>query len=81
MHSSHVVVRQRPHRAPDSSLTAFAHLFGILAFILILFWLLHYRGGIKYDSYDGYRVFNVRKEKLHMVSVIYYYYYYLIGYL
>ncbi|TKY69198.1 transmembrane ascorbate ferrireductase 3 [Spatholobus suberectus] len=36
-----------------------AHLFGVLAFILLLVWLLHYREGIDYDSDNGYRVFNV----------------------
>ncbi|XP_014520447.1 transmembrane ascorbate ferrireductase 1 [Vigna radiata var. radiata] len=36
-----------------------AHLFGIIAFILLLIWLLHYREGIEYDSNNGLRVFNV----------------------
>ncbi|XVE74561.1 hypothetical protein DITRI_Ditri12bG0026900 [Diplodiscus trichospermus] len=49
----------RPYRRSASRLTIFAHLFGILAFILMLVWLLHYRGGIEYDSYNGDRVFNV----------------------
>ncbi|EOY01306.1 hypothetical protein QUC31_013853 [Theobroma cacao] len=47
------------HRRSASRLTIVAHMFGILAFVLMLVWLLHYRGGIEYDSYDGYRVFNV----------------------
>ncbi|XWS34360.1 hypothetical protein CRYUN_Cryun21dG0032600 [Craigia yunnanensis] len=59
MFPSQVVVMHGPHQASASRLTIFAHLFGILAFILMLVWLLHYRGGIEYDSYDGYRVFNV----------------------
>ncbi|XP_022726972.1 probable transmembrane ascorbate ferrireductase 3 [Durio zibethinus] len=58
MHSTQVVV-YGPHRGSASRLTILAQLFGILAFILMLFWLLHYRGGIEYDSYDGSRVFNV----------------------
>lgn len=62
MHSSEVV-SHGPYRGPASRLTIFAHLFGVLAFILMLVWLLHYRGGIEYDSYDGSRVFNVRKKK------------------
>ncbi|KAE9601051.1 hypothetical protein Lal_00023814 [Lupinus albus] len=36
-----------------------AHLFGILAIILLLVWLLHYREGIEYDSDNPLRVFNV----------------------
>ncbi|XVF02992.1 hypothetical protein REPUB_Repub04eG0222300 [Reevesia pubescens] len=59
MYPSQVVVTHRPYRASASRITIFAHLFGILAFILMLIWLLHYRGGIEYDSYDGNRVFNV----------------------
>ncbi|XVE85568.1 hypothetical protein DITRI_Ditri17bG0100800 [Diplodiscus trichospermus] len=59
MHSSHVAVVHPPHRASASRLTIVAHFFGILAVILMLFWLLHYRGGIEYNSYDGVRVFNV----------------------
>ncbi|XVE91838.1 hypothetical protein REPUB_Repub01dG0046000 [Reevesia pubescens] len=59
MHSNQVVVMEGPYRSSASRLTIFAHLFGILAFILMLVWLLHYRGGIEYGSYDGSRVFNV----------------------
>ena len=62
MHSTQIVVTHGPHRDSASRLTIFAHVFGILAFILMLVWLLHYRGGIEYDSYDGSRVFNVRKQ-------------------
>ncbi|KAG4908861.1 hypothetical protein JHK82_054895 [Glycine max] len=40
-------------------ISGLAHLFGILAFILLLVWLLHYREGIDYDSDKGFRVFNV----------------------
>ncbi|KDP38167.1 hypothetical protein JCGZ_04810 [Jatropha curcas] len=47
------------YRRSASRLTVVAHLFGILAFILMLIWLLRYRGGIEYDSYDADRVFNV----------------------
>ncbi|KAH1188750.1 putative transmembrane ascorbate ferrireductase 3 [Glycine max] len=39
-------------------ISGLAHLFGILAFILLLVWLLHYREGIDYDSDKGFRVFN-----------------------
>lgn len=42
-----------------SRLTVGAHLFGILALILLLVWLLHYRGGLDYDSDNSDRVFNV----------------------
>ncbi|GLT96845.1 hypothetical protein SLE2022_144400 [Rubroshorea leprosula] len=48
------------YRHSSRRLTIFAHFFGVLAFILMLIWLLHYRGGLQYDSYDNYdRVFNV----------------------
>ncbi|KAK7260577.1 hypothetical protein RIF29_26735 [Crotalaria pallida] len=36
-----------------------AHLFGLLAIILLLVWLLHYREGVEYDSDNPLRVFNV----------------------
>lgn len=42
------------------SVTLVARVFGILAIILMLVWLLHYRGGLEYDSEDPNRVFNVR---------------------
>ncbi|KAK7359504.1 hypothetical protein VNO77_01464 [Canavalia gladiata] len=41
------------------STTVFAHLFGLLALILLLVWLLHYREGIEYESDNAFRVFNV----------------------
>ncbi|KAJ4850224.1 hypothetical protein Tsubulata_033546 [Turnera subulata] len=47
------------YRQSASRLTIIAHLFGILAFILMLVWLLHFREGIEYDSDNLYRVFNV----------------------
>ncbi|EXC05044.1 putative transmembrane ascorbate ferrireductase 3 [Morus notabilis] len=47
------------YRRPAFGLTGFAHLFGILAIILMLVWLLHYRGNIDYDSENPDYVFNV----------------------
>ncbi|KAJ7942830.1 Transmembrane ascorbate ferrireductase 1 [Quillaja saponaria] len=47
------------YRQSASRITVLAHLFGILAFILLLVWLLHYRGGVEYDSDNADRVFNV----------------------
>ncbi|XP_051144973.1 probable transmembrane ascorbate ferrireductase 3 [Andrographis paniculata] len=44
---------------PASGVTVLAHLFGIIAIILLLVWLLHYREGIDLDSDNAYRVFNV----------------------
>ncbi|KAE8682996.1 hypothetical protein F3Y22_tig00111220pilonHSYRG00021 [Hibiscus syriacus] len=58
MHSAHQVTVTHNYRRSASRLTIFAHVFGVLAFILMLVWLLHYREGIEYDSYNGYRVFN-----------------------
>ncbi|MED6193670.1 hypothetical protein PIB30_021645 [Stylosanthes scabra] len=43
----------------SSSTLALAQLFGFLGLILLLVWLLHYRGGIEYDSENPDRVFNV----------------------
>ncbi|KEH40690.1 putative ascorbate ferrireductase (transmembrane) [Medicago truncatula] len=40
-------------------MSGLAHLFGILSFILILVWLLHFREGIDYASVNPFRVFNV----------------------
>uniref|UniRef100_A0A5B6YHS4 Cytochrome b561 domain-containing protein n=1 Tax=Davidia involucrata TaxID=16924 RepID=A0A5B6YHS4_DAVIN len=42
-----------------SRITVVAHLFGVLAVILLLVWLLHYREGLDLDSDNAYRVFNV----------------------
>ncbi|KAI5579983.1 hypothetical protein BDE02_08G125800 [Populus trichocarpa] len=46
------------YKQPASRLTVITHLFGILAIILMLVWLLHYRGGIEYHSDNPDRVFN-----------------------
>ncbi|XP_044490692.1 probable transmembrane ascorbate ferrireductase 3 isoform X2 [Mangifera indica] len=46
------------YRRSASRLTIAAHLFGLLAFILMLVWLVHYREGIEYDSSNPNRVFN-----------------------
>ncbi|PON60829.1 Cytochrome b561 and DOMON domain-containing protein [Parasponia andersonii] len=46
------------YRRPASGLTGVAHLFGILSIILLLVWLIHYRGSIEYDSENPARVFN-----------------------
>ncbi|OVA19158.1 Cytochrome b561 [Macleaya cordata] len=44
----------------DSRGSSFAaHFFGLLAIILLLVWLLHFRGGIDLDSENTYKVFNV----------------------
>jgi cytochrome b-561 len=42
------------------STSVLANLFGIIAIILMLVWLLHYQGGIEYDSSNPLRVFNVK---------------------
>ncbi|CAL1392522.1 unnamed protein product [Linum trigynum] len=47
------------YRRSASRLTIGAHFFGVLAIVLMLIWLLHYRGGIEYDSNNPARVFNV----------------------
>ncbi|XP_042024551.1 probable transmembrane ascorbate ferrireductase 3 [Salvia splendens] len=47
------------YHSSASGLTVVAHFFGILATILMLVWLLHYREGLDLDSDDARRVFNV----------------------
>ncbi|XP_042480619.1 probable transmembrane ascorbate ferrireductase 3 [Macadamia integrifolia] len=39
--------------------TASGHIFGILALILLLAWLIHFRGGIDLNSSDAAHIFNV----------------------
>ncbi|KAF7808510.1 putative transmembrane ascorbate ferrireductase 3 [Senna tora] len=52
------IEERRHYRKRASRITGFAHFFGILAIILLLVWLLHYREGIEYDSTNFFRVFN-----------------------
>uniref|UniRef100_A0A803N0K8 Cytochrome b561 domain-containing protein n=1 Tax=Chenopodium quinoa TaxID=63459 RepID=A0A803N0K8_CHEQI len=47
------------YRRRASSITPVAHFFGILSIILLLVWLLHYRGGLGLDSDNPYRILNV----------------------
>ncbi|CAN1137682.1 Probable transmembrane ascorbate ferrireductase 3 [Linum perenne] len=47
------------YKRSASRLTLGAHFFGILAIVLMLIWLLHFRQGIEYDSDNPSRVFNV----------------------
>ncbi|XP_062109819.1 probable transmembrane ascorbate ferrireductase 3 [Humulus lupulus] len=46
-------------RGSGGMTTLFAQLFGVLSLILLLIWLLHFRGSIEYDSPNPARVFNV----------------------
>ncbi|KAL5721819.1 ascorbate ferrireductase (transmembrane) [Ranunculus cassubicifolius] len=51
---------ERPRFRPMASrVTVLGHFFGVMAAILMLVWLLHYRGGIDLDSDKNDRVFNV----------------------
>ncbi|KAG6601895.1 putative transmembrane ascorbate ferrireductase 3, partial [Cucurbita argyrosperma subsp. sororia] len=45
-------------RHTASAIAALAHIFGLTACILTLVWLLHYRGGLAYDSRSADLVFN-----------------------
>lgn len=47
------------YRKRASRITVIAHLFGIIALVLMLVWLLHYRGGLDLDSDNPYRILNV----------------------
>ncbi|KAM6546757.1 hypothetical protein CsatB_027493 [Cannabis sativa] len=46
-------------RGSGAGLRGLAYLFGILSIILMIIWLLHFRGSIEYDSQNPARVFNV----------------------
>ncbi|GAB4828681.1 hypothetical protein Ancab_018346 [Ancistrocladus abbreviatus] len=47
------------YRQSASRITIFAHFFGILTIVLMLVWLLHFRGGMDLDSDDPNKIFNV----------------------
>ncbi|KAL0446693.1 UNVERIFIED_CONTAM: putative transmembrane ascorbate ferrireductase 3 [Sesamum latifolium] len=47
------------YRKPATRMTLLAHLFGIIATVLLIVWLLHYREGIDLDSGSASRIFNV----------------------
>ncbi|XP_023893243.1 probable transmembrane ascorbate ferrireductase 3 [Quercus suber] len=51
--------RRSEYYSAASRLTYVAHFFGLTALILILIWLLHYRGGLNYESNNPDLVFNV----------------------
>lgn len=47
------------YRQSASRVTILAHLFGIIAIVLLLVWLLHFREGMNLDSDNPFRIFNV----------------------
>ncbi|KAK6931696.1 Cytochrome b561/ferric reductase transmembrane [Dillenia turbinata] len=47
------------YRHTASRITVIAHLLGITAIVLLLVWLLHYRGGLNLDSNNPDHIFNV----------------------
>lgn len=56
-----VEAHRHRYRRPASGVTVLAHLFGFIALILMLVWLLHYREGLDLDSNDNSnRIFNVQ---------------------
>ncbi|XP_073148170.1 probable transmembrane ascorbate ferrireductase 3 [Henckelia pumila] len=54
-----IEVHRLRYRKPASHMTILAQFFGILAIILLLVWLLHYREGIDIESDNPFRIFNV----------------------
>ncbi|GAB2279922.1 hypothetical protein Dimus_014557 [Dionaea muscipula] len=54
-----ITMERKWYRQSASRITVVAHFFGVLAIILMLVWLLHFRGGIDLDSDVPARVFNV----------------------
>ncbi|XP_060196421.1 probable transmembrane ascorbate ferrireductase 3 [Lycium barbarum] len=48
-----------PYYPLASRITILAHIFGVIAMILMFVWLLHYREGVDLDSYDPDKIFNV----------------------
>ncbi|KAL8150745.1 hypothetical protein V2J09_020553 [Rumex salicifolius] len=54
-----VPMERRWYHRSASRITALAHFFGILSIILLLIWLLHYRGGLSLNSDNPYMILNV----------------------
>ena len=50
----------RTYQRSASKITVLAHLLGLTALVLLIFWLLHYREGLDLDSENPSRVFNVK---------------------
>jgi hypothetical protein len=48
-----------------------AHLLFLTTAVLMLVWLLHYRGGINIESEDPDRVFNVCAARLVLLSLVF----------
>ncbi|KAL6978525.1 protein-serine,threonine phosphatase [Sarracenia purpurea var. burkii] len=59
--------RQR-YRKPASGITILAHILGVIFVILLLIWLLHYRGGINLDSNNAGNISNPSAD-LHFFGV------------
>ncbi|XP_051148586.1 probable transmembrane ascorbate ferrireductase 3 [Andrographis paniculata] len=45
--------------APAARAATAAHVLGVISIVLLLVWLLHYREGIRLDSPNAFRIFNV----------------------
>nr|XP_017221762.1 PREDICTED: probable transmembrane ascorbate ferrireductase 3 [Daucus carota subsp. sativus] len=54
-----ITVDRRTYLRSASRITVLAHLLGLTALVLLIFWLLHYREGLDLDSENPSRVFNV----------------------
>ncbi|CAI9785535.1 unnamed protein product [Fraxinus pennsylvanica] len=50
---------QYRHQRAATQVSILAHFFGVIAIVLMLVWLLHYRGGLDLDSDDPNLIFNV----------------------
>lgn len=59
MYTERATVSTYQPQRPLSIVAVAGHLFGILALVLMLAWLLHYRGGLSLYSTSASRVFNV----------------------
>uniref|UniRef100_A0A175YRH7 Cytochrome b561 domain-containing protein n=1 Tax=Daucus carota subsp. sativus TaxID=79200 RepID=A0A175YRH7_DAUCS len=55
-----ITVDRRTYLRSASRITVLAHLLGLTALVLLIFWLLHYREGLDLDSENPSRVFNVK---------------------
>ncbi|WOH13263.1 hypothetical protein DCAR_0832772 [Daucus carota subsp. sativus] len=65
-----ITVDRRTYLRSASRITVLAHLLGLTALVLLIFWLLHYREGLDLDSENPSRVFNVHPFLMYFGSAM-----------
>ena len=58
-----IIGAHQRHSVVASRVAMFAHLLFLVTAILVLVWLLHFRGGINIQSDDPDQIFNVRTDQ------------------